>query len=101
MLSIVAGEKTIAEAARRARVSEHSIDRWKADLLEARSTGPAAGKSGPPRREQQLEAEADELTRALGEAAVEIRVWNNRRRPGTLTPTDARSTPTPVRCCRC
>ena len=34
-----------------------------------------AGKSGPSTREARLEAEAAELTQALGEAAVELRVW--------------------------
>lgn len=75
VLSILAGEMTIAEAARREKVSEQSIGRWKADFLEAGKTGLAAGKSGPSTREQQLEAEVADLTQALGEAAVEIRVW--------------------------
>jgi transposase len=75
VLSILAGEMTIAEAARREKVSEQSIGRWKADFLEAGKTGLAAGKSGPSTREQQLEAEVVDLTQALGEAAVEIRVW--------------------------
>ncbi len=34
-----------------------------------------AGKSAPSTREQQLEGEVAELTQALGEAAVEIRLW--------------------------
>lgn len=75
VLSVLAGEMTIAEAARREQVSEQSIGRWKADFLEAGKTGLAAGKSGPSTREQQLEAEVEDLTQALGEAAVEIRVW--------------------------
>ena len=75
VLSILAGEMTIAEAARREKVSEQSIGRWKADFLEAGKAGLAAGKSGLSTREQQLEAEVTELTQALGEAAVEIRVW--------------------------
>ena len=64
----------IAEAARR-EVSEQSIGRWKAEFLEAGKTALAAGKTGPSSREAQLEAEVAELTQALGEAAVEIRVW--------------------------
>lgn len=75
VLSILAGEVTIAEAARREKVSEQSIGRWKADFLEAGKTVLAAGKSGLSTREQQLEAEVADLTQALGEAAVEIRVW--------------------------
>ena len=75
VLSVLAGEMTIAEAAWREEVSEQSIGRWKADFLEAGEAGLAAGKSGPSTREQQLGAEVTELTQVLGEAAVEIRVW--------------------------
>ena len=75
VLSVLAGEMTIAEAARREKVSEQSIGRWKADFLEGGKTALVAGKSGPSSREEQLEAEVVELTQALGEAAVEIRVW--------------------------
>lgn len=67
-MSLLAGEITIAEAARREKVSEQVIGNWKHQFLEA-------GKSKPSTREQQLEDEVAELTRALGEAAVEIRVW--------------------------
>lgn len=75
VLSVLAGEVTIAEAARREKVSEQSIGRWKADFLEAGKAGLTAGRAGPSTREQQLETEVAELTQALGEAAVELRVW--------------------------
>ena len=75
VLSILAGEITVAEAARRAKVSEQSVGNWKRQFLEAGKSGLAVGKSGPSTREQQLEAEVTELTQALGEAAVELRVW--------------------------
>lgn len=75
VLSVLAGEMSIAEAARREKVSEQSIGRWKADFLEAGKTALAAGRSGPSTREEQLEAQVEDLTQALGEAAVEIRVW--------------------------
>jgi len=75
VLSVIAGEVTVAEAARREKVSEQSIGRWKADFLEAGKAALAAGKSGPSSREEQLVAEVAELTQALCEAAVEIRVW--------------------------
>lgn len=75
VLSVLAGEVSVAEAARREKVSEQSVGRWKADFLEAGKAGLAAGKSGPSTREEQLEAEVAELTQALGEAAVEVRVW--------------------------
>lgn len=76
VLSVLAGELSVAEAARREKVSEQSIGRWKADFLEAGKTALAAGKSGPSNRDEQLEAEISELAQALGEAHVEIRVWN-------------------------
>ena len=36
VLSVLAGEMTIAEAARREKVPERSIGRWKADFFEGR-----------------------------------------------------------------
>jgi transposase len=66
VLSILAGEITVAEAARRAKVSEQSVGNWKRQFLEAGKSGLAAGKSGPSTREQQLEAEVTKLTQALG-----------------------------------
>ncbi len=75
VLSVLAGEMSIAEAARREKVSEQSIGRWKADFLEAGKTALAAGRSGPSTREEQLDAQVEDLTQALGEAAVELRVW--------------------------
>ncbi|WP_062383388.1 helix-turn-helix domain-containing protein [Demequina iriomotensis] len=75
VLAVLAGELSIAEAARKEKVSEQSIGRWKADFLEAGKSALTTGRSGPSTREAQLEAEVTELTQALGEAAVEIRVW--------------------------
>lgn len=74
VLSILAGELTVAEAARRAKVSEQSVGTWKRQFLEAGKTG-LTGRAGPSTREQQLEAEVADPTQALGEAAVELRVW--------------------------
>lgn len=75
VMSILAGEITIAEASRREKISETSIGRWKTEFLEAGKAALVAGRTGPSTREEQLEAEVAELTQALGEAAVEIRVW--------------------------
>ena len=75
VLAVLAGEVTITEAARREQVSEQSISRWKADFLEAGRTMLATGRSGPSGREEQLEAQVEDLTQALGEAHVELRVW--------------------------
>ena len=74
-LAILAGEMSIAEAARKEKVSEQSIGRWKAEFIEAGRTALVAGRSGLPSREEQLEAEVLDLTQALGEAHVELRVW--------------------------
>lgn len=54
VLSVIVGEMTIAEAARREMISEQSLGRWKADFLEAGKTALAAGKSGPSTREEQV-----------------------------------------------
>jgi len=75
VLSVLAGEVSIAEAARKEKVSEQSIGRWKADFLEAGRTALASGRTGPSTREEQLEAEVTELTTALGEAHLQARVW--------------------------
>jgi transposase len=75
VLAILAGEMSIAEAARKEQVSEQSIGRWKAEFIEAGRTALVAGRSGPSSREEQLEAEVLDLTQALGEAHVELRVW--------------------------
>ncbi len=75
VLSVLSGETTIAQAARKEQVCEQSIGRWKAEFLEAGRTALAAGRSGPSSREDQLAAQVEDLTQALGEAAVELRVW--------------------------
>src|SRR4028119_1913565 len=58
VLSILAGEVTVAEAARRAKVSEQSVGNWKRQFLEAGKTGLVAGKSGASTREARGEGEA-------------------------------------------
>lgn len=76
VLSILAGEMTVAEAARRAKVSEQSVGAWKRQFIENGRAGLAAGGSArPSSREEQLLAENEELKAALGEAHVELRVW--------------------------
>lgn len=84
VLSVLSGEATIAQAARKEQVSEQSIGRWKAEFLEAGKTALAAGRSTPTTREDQLAAQVEDLTQALGEAAVELRVWKKSAegRPG-------------------
>jgi transposase len=75
VLAVLSGETSIADAARKEQVSEQSISRWKADFVEAGKTALAVGRTGPSTREAQLAVEVGELTQALGEAAVELRVW--------------------------
>ena len=74
VLSILAGEMTCAEAARRKKVSE-TIVRLEAGFLEGGAAAVEAGRSGPERGERELAAEVEELKAALGEAHVELRVW--------------------------
>ena len=67
------GDPVPAAAQRPARARDGSAGGGPAD--GAGRAGIEAGKSKLSSREQQLEAEVAELTTALGEAAVEIRVW--------------------------
>lgn len=52
VLSLVSGQSSIAEAARREKVTEQSISRWRNEFLAA---GKAALRAGPTTREEQLE----------------------------------------------
>jgi transposase len=74
--SVISGEMSIAEAARRSKVSEQSISNWKRQFLEGGKQGLAdGGRPGSNPQQQRLEAEIEELKAALGEAHVELRVW--------------------------
>ena len=86
VMSVLAGEVTVAEAARQAKVSEQSVGNWKRQFLEAGKLGLAAGGSSrPSSREEQLAAQVEDLTTALGEAHVELRVWK-KSAEGRLAP---------------
>ena len=86
VLSVLRGEMTGAEAARRHGVSETSIGKWKEQFIRAGREGLAAKGDGRPSGEQaRLAAQVDELTRALGEAHVELRLL--RRDGAGLPPT--------------
>ena len=75
VLSVLSGESTQAEAARRHGISETSIGKWKQQFLDAGRSGLAEGdRAGKPTsREARLLEDVDDLTRALGEAHVELR----------------------------
>ena len=74
--SVISGEMSIAEAARRSKVSEQSISTWKRQFLEGGKQGLAdGGRPGSNPEARRLDAEIEELKAALGEAHVELRVW--------------------------
>jgi transposase len=75
VLSVLSGEATQAEAARRHGISETSIGKWKEQFLAGGRGGLEHGASAakPTGREARLEEQVDDLTRALGEAHVELR----------------------------
>jgi transposase len=75
VLSVLSGEATQAEAARRHGVSETSIGKWKEQFLLGGRSGLEHGSTAarPTGREARLVEEIDDLTRALGEAHVELR----------------------------
>ncbi len=75
VLAVLGGELSIAQAARRERVSETSIAKWRDQFLEAGRQGLEQGaRAGPNAAEQRLAAELDDLKIALGEAHAELRV---------------------------
>lgn len=75
VLSVLSGESSQAEAARRHGVSETSIGKWKEQFLSAGREGLEHGQGAakPSGREARMAEEIDDLTRALGEAHVELR----------------------------
>jgi len=84
VLAVLRGEVSIAEAARREGVSETTIAKWRDRFVDGgQAAVGAGGRVGGSSREQRLEAEIDELTSALGEAHVELRLW---RKGGALYP---------------
>ncbi|MDF1524642.1 MAG: transposase, partial [Trueperaceae bacterium] len=84
VLAVLRGEVTIAAAARREGVSETTIAKWRDRFLDGGQAAIAAGgRVGGSSREQRLQADIEELTSALGEAHVELRLW---RKGGALYP---------------
>ncbi len=75
VLSVLSGESTQAEAARRHGISETSIGKWREQFLVGGRGGLEHGSSAakPTGREARLEEQVDDLTHALGEAHVELR----------------------------
>ena len=86
VLGVLRGELSSAEAARRHGVSETSIGKWKDAFIRAGREGLAPKTAGQGSGEEaRLAGQVDELTRALGEAHVELRLL--RRDGAGLPPT--------------
>ena len=86
VLSVLKGELTQVELGRRLELSQTTISKWQRQFLEGGREALAQGDnraSPASRREADLQAQIDELTQALGEAYVELRVW---RKGGALYP---------------
>jgi len=77
VLAILAGETTIARAARQHEVTEQSIANWKRQFLRGAQAGLAAVGTGGGRSADraQLERKVKSLETALSEAAVQAQVW--------------------------
>jgi transposase len=75
VVSVLSGECTVAEAARRNKCSETSIAKWRDLFMQGGVQALEDGsRQGPTAREAQLERELAEVTSALGEAHVELRL---------------------------
>jgi transposase len=86
VLSVLKGETTQTDVARRLGMSQTTIAKWQRQFLEGARENLARGEN--PReehskREEELTDRVDDLTSALGEAYAELRVW---RKKGALYP---------------
>jgi transposase len=86
VLSVLRGETTQTDVARRLQMSQTTIAKWQRQFLEGGAEGLARGdrpiRPGS-KKEEELEAQVAELTSALGEAYVELRIF---RKGGALYP---------------
>lgn len=86
VLSVLRGETTQSDIARRLQMSQTTIAKWQKQFLQGGIEALSRGENARPpssKREEELEMQVDELTTALGEAYVELRVW---RKGGLSTP---------------
>lgn len=84
VLSVLRGEGSVAEIARRHQVSDVTLAKWRDAFLAGGAAALTTGTRGrPSSRESDLEAELEDVKAALGEAHAELRVW---RKKGALYP---------------
>ena len=86
VMTVLRGEMSQVELGRRMEISQTTVSKWLKQFTEGGREALSRGDNprGPStRREQELEAQVEELTSALGEAYVELRVW---RKGGALYP---------------
>lgn len=87
VMSILKGEVTQTEIARRLNLSQTTISKWLKVFTESGMEGLQRGNNPPAsataKQIADLEAQVEDLTSAIGEAYVELRVW---RKKGALYP---------------
>jgi transposase len=86
VLSVLKGETTQVDIARRLQMSQTTIAKWQKQFLDGGRESLARGDNAQTlasRREIELAAQVEDLTSAIGEAYVELRVW---RKKGALYP---------------
>jgi transposase len=86
VMAVLRGEMSQTEVARRLELSQTTVSKWLKQFTEAGLEGLSRGdnpRTTSSKRESELEAQIEELTTALGEAYVELRVW---RKGGALYP---------------
>jgi transposase len=75
VLSVLRGECSVAEPARRSKCSETSIAKWRDQFLAGGISALEEGsRRGPSAREAQLQRELADVTSALGEAHLRLRL---------------------------
>lgn len=86
VMAVLRGEMTQVEIAPRLELSQTTISKWLKQFTESGLEGLSRGdnpRAPSSKREAELEAQVADLTTALGEAYVELRVW---RKGGALYP---------------
>lgn len=87
VMSILKGETTQSEVGRQLGLSQTTISKWLKNFTESGRQGLERGenppKSAAAKQVNDLQAQVEDLTTALGEAYVELRVW---RKKGGLYP---------------